>query len=262
MKQNSHQFSGDASSYQKARPGYPVELLQQLCNFWQQRNTQEPIIADIGCGTGLAAHGIYQVLQGKCKVICIEPNTTMLQQAEQTAAGNANFIFLESNAEKLPLADHSIDIAIAAQAIHYFDRPAFYHEAKRVLREDGIIAVIENNRDWRSSEFLTEYETFLEENTKSEGGKVYKRDYRMFACTAELNTVFHNATEFSTSWTKITTPEKFLELARSTTSAQRAMQQLGYQQGEQQILALAKKYADENNNLVMPYISKLYVARN
>jgi ubiquinone/menaquinone biosynthesis C-methylase UbiE len=39
-----------------------------------------------------------------------------------------------ARAEDCGLADGSVDLVVAAQAAHWFDRPAFYGEARRVAR--------------------------------------------------------------------------------------------------------------------------------
>jgi SAM-dependent methyltransferase len=46
-------------------------------------------------------------------------------------------------AEASGLDDHSVDLVTAAQAVHWFDRPRFWAEARRVLRPAGrgVIAV-------------------------------------------------------------------------------------------------------------------------
>jgi SAM-dependent methyltransferase len=44
-------------------------------------------------------------------------------------------------AERSGLDDASVDLVTAAQAVHWFDRPLFWAEARRVLRPRGVIAV-------------------------------------------------------------------------------------------------------------------------
>lgn len=44
-------------------------------------------------------------------------------------------------AEESGLDDHSVDIVTVAQALHWFDIPAFFEEARRVLKPNGIIAI-------------------------------------------------------------------------------------------------------------------------
>ena len=42
----------------------------------------------------------------------------------------------------MPLPDKSASLVTAAQAAHWFDLPAFYAEARRVLMPDSILALI------------------------------------------------------------------------------------------------------------------------
>ena len=44
-------------------------------------------------------------------------------------------------AEEAPLADGSVSLVAAAQALHWFDRARFWEEARRVLVPGGVIAV-------------------------------------------------------------------------------------------------------------------------
>ena len=47
----------------------------------------------------------------------------------------------QAAAESSGLANESVDVITVAQAAHWFDLPKFYAEAKRVLREDGMMLV-------------------------------------------------------------------------------------------------------------------------
>ena len=44
-------------------------------------------------------------------------------------------------AEDAPLADDSVDLVTVAQALHWFDRPRFYDEVRRVARGRSVLAV-------------------------------------------------------------------------------------------------------------------------
>ncbi|NCF85164.1 MAG: methyltransferase domain-containing protein [Verrucomicrobiaceae bacterium] len=44
-------------------------------------------------------------------------------------------------AESAPIEDETIDLITVAQALHWFNVEAFYQEAHRVLRPDGVLAV-------------------------------------------------------------------------------------------------------------------------
>ena len=101
MKNPFSHFAGSASSYTKARPAYPVKLLSFLRDYWRQANKKErAIIADVGCGTGIAARGMYEILQKQCQLICIEPDAAMLAEAERATGDNPDFTYKQGGAEK------------------------------------------------------------------------------------------------------------------------------------------------------------------
>lgn len=256
-------FLGDAISYQKARPDYPKQLFIFLLDFWKQtsHHTDKPTILDCGCGTGIATRGIYNAFHQKCKVIGIEPDLNMLEQAKKTTH-DKNILYIEGNAEKLPFENKTVDIVIAAQAIQYFDRPLFYQEAKRILKDNGVIGIIENNRDWRNSQFLGEYEEFLEKNSYDEHLGYYSRDYRVYPFVEELSVYFHDEIGQSFSWSKKMFPQDFWEIVKSSTSGKRVIANLGQEKTELQLLELISTYLDVDGFLNIPYISKAYLAKN
>ena len=62
--------------------------------------------------------------------------------AEQIASADdtADIEFRVARAEGSGLEDHSVDLVTVAQALHWFDIDAFFAEADRVLKTDGILA--------------------------------------------------------------------------------------------------------------------------
>ncbi|MEL7363682.1 MAG: class I SAM-dependent methyltransferase, partial [Bacteroidota bacterium] len=62
--------------------------------------------------------------------------------AEQIAQAQAHkrVTYRVAPAEASGLADNSVDLVTVAQALHWFDRPAFFAEARRVLRSGGVLA--------------------------------------------------------------------------------------------------------------------------
>ncbi|QDU65975.1 class I SAM-dependent methyltransferase [Engelhardtia mirabilis] len=118
-------FDPVAEAYRSFRPSYPAALLDrldQLCG-----PPRGPVV-DVGCGTGILAR---QLAARGAVVIGIDPSRPMLAQARQDAAGP---IYLLGEAEALPIADGSAGRVTAAQAMHWFDIPAFAVEARRVAR--------------------------------------------------------------------------------------------------------------------------------
>lgn len=59
---------------------------------------------------------------------------------------------LRLDAHDLPFKDHRFDVAILYEAIYYLAQPQkFFQEARRVLREGGVLLIATVNKDW--SEF-------------------------------------------------------------------------------------------------------------
>lgn len=149
-------FSNRVENYVKYRPSYPPEVLQL---FREEMNLRpDSVIADVGSGTGISAK-IF--LENGNEVFGIEPNDAMRSAAERFLSAFANFHSLNGTAENTGLADDSVDLVIAAQAFHWFDRVNTRAEFKRILKNSGFVALIWNERQLDTTPFLREYERFL-----------------------------------------------------------------------------------------------------
>ncbi len=63
------------------------------------------------------------------------------QEQIQSATSNPRIEYRVAPAEKTGLEEASGDLITVAQALHWFDLAAFYAEAKRVLKAEGVLAV-------------------------------------------------------------------------------------------------------------------------
>lgn len=138
---NTKRFDGRADSYAKGRPGYPSELVERLAT-WAQL-TKESTVADIGAGTGIFSG---QLAETGARVFAVEPNDDMRQRANLSDSIAQRVTWVEGTAEHTGLADTSVDLVTAAQALHWFEGPAFRDECLRVLRGASRAALIWNVR--------------------------------------------------------------------------------------------------------------------
>ncbi|HZE16531.1 MAG TPA: methyltransferase domain-containing protein, partial [Mycobacterium sp.] len=69
---------------------------------------------------------------------------------------------IDGTAEATTLAPHSVDFIVAGQAFHWFDRERARTEFLRILRPDGCVALVWNERETRATPFLRDYEALLE----------------------------------------------------------------------------------------------------
>ena len=99
------------------------------------------------------------------EVVAVEPDPQMRQRlAATTPAANA----VEGSAESMPLADGSLDGAVAAQAYHWFDRDRAHAELARVIRPGGVFAAIWNDRD-DAQAWVAEYSRIVEGDRGPDG---------------------------------------------------------------------------------------------
>jgi SAM-dependent methyltransferase len=122
-------FSGVAAAYAEFRPRYPDGLFEWLAGAAPAREQAW----DCATGSGQAAVALASLFE---RVVATDAS------AEQVAAAtpHARVEYRVAPAEESGLASESADLVTVAQALHWFDRPAFYREAARVLRTDGVLA--------------------------------------------------------------------------------------------------------------------------
>lgn len=149
-------FSTRVNDYDLYRPGYPTELVDFLID--QKIIFSGCQVADIGSGTGISSE-IF--LNTGCQVYSAEPNPEMQQKAAVRLSKYPGFNPIMGTAENTGLADNSIDIIIAAQAFHWFNNKETSIEFKRILRPNGFVCLIWNDRDHYASEFMKAYEDLI-----------------------------------------------------------------------------------------------------
>ncbi len=149
-------FSNRVDDYVKHRPTYPPEILRVFRN--QMNLIPESIVADIGSGPGISAKPF---LENGNIVYGIEPNRAMRDAADEYLKNFPKFKNIDGTSENTTLADKSVDLILAAQAFHWFDKDRTRKEFKRILTENGFIALIWNERELDSNAFLREYEIVL-----------------------------------------------------------------------------------------------------
>ena len=116
--------------YQSHRPDYPPALFAALAHQAPDRSRA----LDLGCGSGQACRALEPHFQ---QVLGIDVSRDQVRAAPASASR-----YLVARADALPLADGGLDLIAVAQALHWFPLPGFFHEAGRVLRPGGLLAII------------------------------------------------------------------------------------------------------------------------
>ncbi len=124
-------FSGRAAGYAAHRPVYPPALADFLAGAAPARE----LAWDAGCGSGQ----LSVVLAGRfARVIATDASAEQLA----VAPPHPRITYRRAPAEVSGLPDGVADLAVAAQAAHWFDLPVYYAEVRRVARPGAIVALV------------------------------------------------------------------------------------------------------------------------
>jgi ubiquinone/menaquinone biosynthesis C-methylase UbiE len=135
--------------YAKFRPSYPKELIHQIFESVNKNGTLK--IVDIGCGSGQATMQLAQYcaeakLQPQnVSILGLDPSANQIQNANDLLSESEYKQFIQygvSAAESTNIESNSVDIITVAQALHWFDLDVFFKEVDRILKPNGILAVI------------------------------------------------------------------------------------------------------------------------
>jgi SAM-dependent methyltransferase len=149
-------FSDRVENYVRYRPGYPPEVLLALKADCALRPNH--VVADIASGTGIWTR---MLLQNGNPVFGVEPNADMRAAGEQFLADFPSFTSIDGKAESTTLPDASVEFVTAAQAAHWFNREQSRREFTRILKPDGWLVLLWNERCIDTTPFLREYEQLL-----------------------------------------------------------------------------------------------------
>lgn len=123
-------FSQHASIYVAFRPSYPASLYQ----FVLEKLSVTEKAWDCATGNG-------QVALELSKYFDVVEATDISQQQLDHAHLAENIRYRLSLAEQTPFPDNSFDLITVGQALHWFDTPRFFAEAKRVGKPGACLAI-------------------------------------------------------------------------------------------------------------------------
>ena len=132
-------FSAATDAYERGRPEHSsesVELLARELGFGAGSR-----VVDLAAGTGKLTR---QLVATGAEIVAIEPIAEMRAKLSDALP---DVEALDGTAEDLPLANHSVDAVLVAQAFHWFDSLRAASEIRRVLRPSGGVGMIWQARD-------------------------------------------------------------------------------------------------------------------
>src|SRR5512144_1205793 len=116
----SDHFSKTAAAYASFRPDYPPALVAWVASVAPARERAW----DCATGNGQAARLLAAHFR---EVVATDASEAQLREATP----HPNVTYAVARAEQSGLPDASCDLVTVAQALHWFELPRFYAEAKR-----------------------------------------------------------------------------------------------------------------------------------
>ena len=131
-------FDEIAAEYDRHRPAYPDELVDQACQVAGIGSGDH--VLEVGCGSGqltrgLAARGLH--------VTALEPGTSLLALARQNLAGAGEVEFVNAQFEDALLPREQFQAVFSASAFHWVDPEVGWQKAADVLVPGGTLALVQ-----------------------------------------------------------------------------------------------------------------------
>jgi ArsR family transcriptional regulator len=101
------------------------------------------VVADLGCGEGYLT---IEASRWAARVVAVDRSPEVLKRARALATRRkvSNVSWKRGTLERLPIDDHTVDVALLSQALHHADEPSrVLAEASRILVPDGRVLVLD-----------------------------------------------------------------------------------------------------------------------
>lgn len=129
-------FDQEAELYDKARPGYPEALFDDVVAL--SGIPQEGRILEIGCGTGQAT---VPMARRGYHLLCIELGANLAAVARRNVRVYPHVQVQTSAFEDWPIEEGAFDLALSATAFHWIDPAISYQKTAQALKPAGAIAL-------------------------------------------------------------------------------------------------------------------------
>jgi malonyl-CoA O-methyltransferase len=131
-------------SFDRAAEGYDAaavlhaEVRQGLLERLELMAIAPGVVLDAGAGTGHASRAL-KVRYRKALVIALDSSMQMLRVAARQQPWLRRFTRVNADAQRLPLADGSVELIVSNLMLHWCDPDAVLAEFRRVLAPQGLL---------------------------------------------------------------------------------------------------------------------------
>ncbi|RFU86028.1 class I SAM-dependent methyltransferase [Streptomyces triticagri] len=133
----SRSFDDGAELYERARPGYPAELFDDLEELAGVGDGCR--VLEVGAGTGKAT---LPLAERGCRIVGVEVGEGMAAVARRKLVRFEDVQIVTADFETWPLPREPFDAVVAATAFHWIDPAVRMVRAADALRPGGALAVV------------------------------------------------------------------------------------------------------------------------
>lgn len=247
-------FDEVAELYDRARPGYPEALIDDLVSL--SGIAPGARVLELGCGTGQLTRSLAR--RG-FRVLCLEPGANMASVARQRLADFPAVEVVSESFEKWPIETGAFALVASAQAFHWIDPAIRFTKAAEALHEGASLAVIGNAVVSRESPVWTAIQTAYAAHTPELSAGVATRWY---GPEGPIRGDFDESALFGLvgsrhhPWSRIYTASEYLDLLR-THSDHRLLPEA---QHELLLSAIRRVIDLHGGSVEVEYEAHLYVA--
>ncbi|RCG31104.1 class I SAM-dependent methyltransferase [Sphaerisporangium album] len=130
-------FTQDAELYERARPGYPVAMFDDLAEVACIGSGCG--VLEIGCGTGQAT---VPLAEWGCRIVAVELGAAMAEIARRKLSRFHQAEVVVSSFEDWPLPERPFDVVLSATAFHWIDPYVRVDKSANAMRVGGTLATI------------------------------------------------------------------------------------------------------------------------
>jgi ubiquinone/menaquinone biosynthesis C-methylase UbiE len=138
IRQYGKVFDQFAVEYDRRRPAYPDELVDQACQVAALESGAH--VLEVGCGSGqltraLVARGLH--------VTALEPGPSLIALARKNLEGAGDVEFVNAPFEEAPLSLNRFQAVFSASAFHWIDPKVGWQKAADVLVPGGTLVLMQ-----------------------------------------------------------------------------------------------------------------------
>jgi SAM-dependent methyltransferase len=132
-------FDEMAVEYDRSRPGYPRELVEEACTLAELRPGD--LVLEVGCGSGQLTRDL---LAAGLEVVVVEPGAQLLSLAARNLEDAGEVTFVNARFEDAELPRGRFRAVFAASSFHWIDPEVGWATAAELLAPGGTLALLQH----------------------------------------------------------------------------------------------------------------------